>query len=628
MRKYNWARNERGAIDLASIMVGVIVIGLIGGVVSATVFAVIPWAQDNAAKQQLDSVSAAQSAYRGLTSSIPLTLNGPEGMHKANSYGDSNQLSTAGLLAQDSNYCTLTTDNGNGYQAFSKSSSGQVFTITDQSTKPSPLEGVTDNFVYSLPSNCGTVFSDVERFYEPDTLVMTYSSPVDVTVELPIRGGSGEVIWSDAPSSPQTYNSSTIISKELTAGEDYKVTVKGDIPSVDYRDRQGAGALKEVIHWGENTGTTNAAYAFHNAANLTNIPDNIPRTITNATKMFSGATQLNDTDVANWDVSNMKHLNHMFENTAINADLSGWDLTNAVNAAFILNDKWSIPQANYTALEKTTTLTYRCPTTKRIELPIRNTTSAVTFTWSDGFMNDAQAGSYRQPMDGTAVVPTYSRELIKDQTYTVVVEGTYNVLSYATISSNNPAVLAGNDCLLSLDHWGEKTGVTTANRGFYGVPTEFTVPSNLPSTVTVTRSMFSNAHNFNDPNVTKWDTSKVTDMAWMFSVARNFNQDLSNWNTSSLTNMKHMFSYANSFNQPLNKWDTSKVTDMERVFFAAGGFNQDLSSWNVSNVTNMEAMFQSATAFNQNISSWNVSKVTAHADFRTHSGLAASNSPF
>jgi type II secretory pathway pseudopilin PulG len=55
-----------GAIDLASIMVGVIVIGIIAGVIAATVFAVIPWAQDNAAKQSLDAVKTAQDAYIGL----------------------------------------------------------------------------------------------------------------------------------------------------------------------------------------------------------------------------------------------------------------------------------------------------------------------------------------------------------------------------------------------------------------------------------------------------------------------------------------------------------------------------------------------------------------------------------
>jgi type II secretory pathway pseudopilin PulG len=58
--------NEEGAIDLASIMVGIIVIGLVGGVIAATVFAVVPWAQDNAARQQLDNVGSAQNAYLGL----------------------------------------------------------------------------------------------------------------------------------------------------------------------------------------------------------------------------------------------------------------------------------------------------------------------------------------------------------------------------------------------------------------------------------------------------------------------------------------------------------------------------------------------------------------------------------
>lgn len=62
-------RNQDGAIDLASIMVGIIVIGLIGGVIAATVFAVIPWAQDNAAKQQLDAVYQAENVYAGFSAS-------------------------------------------------------------------------------------------------------------------------------------------------------------------------------------------------------------------------------------------------------------------------------------------------------------------------------------------------------------------------------------------------------------------------------------------------------------------------------------------------------------------------------------------------------------------------------
>ncbi|MHA6668556.1 hypothetical protein ACX3O0_06755 [Homoserinimonas sp. A447] len=60
---------ETGAIDLASIMVGVLVIGIVGGVIAATVFAVIPWSQDQAAQQALSAVSTSQSVgYAGSSS--------------------------------------------------------------------------------------------------------------------------------------------------------------------------------------------------------------------------------------------------------------------------------------------------------------------------------------------------------------------------------------------------------------------------------------------------------------------------------------------------------------------------------------------------------------------------------
>lgn len=56
--------SSTGAIDLASIMVGVLVIGIIAGVIAATVIAVVPWSQDNAAKQNLDGVRTAESVTR------------------------------------------------------------------------------------------------------------------------------------------------------------------------------------------------------------------------------------------------------------------------------------------------------------------------------------------------------------------------------------------------------------------------------------------------------------------------------------------------------------------------------------------------------------------------------------
>ena len=57
--------------------------------------------------------------------------------------------------------------------------------------------------------------------------------------------------------------------------------------------------------------------------------------------------------------------------------------------------------------------------------------------------------------------------------------------------------------------------------------------------------------------ISNWDVSNVTDMAWMFDDAHSFNQPLNNWNVSKVEYMGGMFHDADSFNQPLNNWNVS-----------------------------------------------------------------------
>ena len=70
-------------------------------------------------------------------------------------------------------------------------------------------------------------------------------------------------------------------------------------------------------------------------------------------------------------------------------------------------------------------------------------------------------------------------------------------------------------------------------------------------------------------DLSKWDTSEVTDMNKMFRGASKFNGDLSKWDTSKVTNMAALFCGVFKFNGDLSKWDTSKVTDMHRMFDGA-----------------------------------------------------------
>jgi hypothetical protein len=131
-------------------MVGIIVIGLIGGVIAATVFAVIPWAQDNAAKQQLDSVASAQSAYIGLVAD----QNGA-----ATTFGTGAQLKTQGLFdatAAKVGVGISGTGTAAHYAAAKASASGKVFYISDKKTQPTLQAGGVAGTAFNVTVDLGT----------------------------------------------------------------------------------------------------------------------------------------------------------------------------------------------------------------------------------------------------------------------------------------------------------------------------------------------------------------------------------------------------------------------------------------------------------------------------------------
>ena len=93
-------------------------------------------------------------------------------------------------------------------------------------------------------------------------------------------------------------------------------------------------------------------------------------------------------------------------------------------------------------------------------------------------------------------------------------------------------------------------------------------------------------------NLNDIDTSKITDMSYLFSGYKNISDiDISKWDTSKVEDMSYMFFHCDTFNSDLSSWDVSNVKNMNSMFGFCYKFNGDLSNWDVSKVTNMDSMF-------------------------------------
>lgn len=119
-------RRSRAAIDLVSIMVGVIVVSIVAGAIGTTVFAVIPWTQNQAAAQVLTEVVKAERAAKLPDSSQPLT----------GKYLSSADMKTVGLFDAPAGVKIATDTPGTCFVAVSKSAAGRVFWVSSDDPAP------------------------------------------------------------------------------------------------------------------------------------------------------------------------------------------------------------------------------------------------------------------------------------------------------------------------------------------------------------------------------------------------------------------------------------------------------------------------------------------------------------
>jgi len=134
------------------------------------------------------------------------------------------------------------------------------------------------------------------------------------------------------------------------------------------------------------------------------------------------------------------------------------------------------------------------------------------------------------------------------------------------------------------------------------------------SKITDMSYMFSMCKDLTEINVSSFDTSQVTNMGYMFDYCRALKElDLTNFNTSNVREMEFMFCCCYQLTYiDVSGFDTSKVEDMASVFSCCSRLKKiDVSSWNTSNVKVMFGMFNQCYGLKElDLTNFDTSQVT------------------
>ena len=182
----------------------------------------------------------------------------------------------------------------------------------------------------------------------------------------------------------------------------------------------------------------------------------------------------------------------------------------------------------------------------------------------------------------------------------------------------------GAACIADLSFWDTRKVKTM--KGMFGLAKEFNGKIGTWHTMSVLdmSEMFHYATEFNQP-IGDWDTRNVVTMNHAFSYANKFDQDVGRWNTKNVETMRSMFYGAKSFNcgGSAMVWDVRKVKDMTFMFSLALEFNRDISAWKRPARCDIRNMFSYSTPFAKGEhadslkKAWNLTPNEAHeAGFR------------
>ncbi|HGF7173779.1 TPA: BspA family leucine-rich repeat surface protein, partial [Enterococcus hirae] len=358
-------------------------------------------------------------------------------------------------------------------------------------------------------------------------------------------------------------------------------------------------AIKKIVLSGKVVAPENSKFLFSTSAggkDLTNVTEieglsqMDTSNVTDMGYMFYGMSSVTSLDLSNFDTSKVTSMNNMFYNTPLKKLILG-DTFKFINGSG-LTSVWMREDGKGTFY------------------------SAADFIKNYG-TGDLTAGTYVSVETDTWGTSPY---MFDEDTGTLTIgagelsgseESPWNT-DKVDIKAIKKIVLAGKVVAPEDSVYLFSSDVTGAK--YLNNLTEIEGLNQLDtSNVTNMREMFKEMSNLTSLDVSSFDTSKVTDMSYMFYRNGVTSLDVSGFDTSKVTAMSLMFSGMNNVtNLDVNGWNTSNVTNMSGMFLGMSSITSlDVSGFDTSNVTTMSNMFRGMSNLTSlDLSNFDTSNVT------------------
>ena len=304
-------------------------------------------------------------------------------------------------------------------------------------------------------------------------------------------------------------------------------------------------------------------------------------------------------------------------NSATNAKIDSISASSSLNN--FSNNTWGVKfgtNANFSPIPKLTAPTNIAQTTTKTN---GNEISNINLGLKLG--NNLESGSYKNKLIFSILTNRYDSIAKMTTGYDFneklkSLETTTNKIEHFKKSTTAPAVTMNainieapeSDCEIKL--WLNPTDKTAY---YYAEPEKVYLNTNS-SNMFYSKYNEQKIKNILDLDLSSFDTSKVTDMSFMFNSMSNLTAlNLSNFDTSKVRYMDYMFYGMSSLTTlDLSNFDTSQVKNMSYMFNSMSKLNAlNLSNFNTSKVWDMRAMFANMSNLTSlNLSSFDTSRVT------------------